>query len=37
MMKCPSKYKDDVKATEKSIQGATNAAPATNNYQSAEK
>ena len=37
MMKCPSKYKDDVKANEKSIQGATNATPATNNYQSAEK
>ncbi|HEX6193925.1 MAG TPA: cytochrome c maturation protein CcmE [Chitinophagaceae bacterium] len=37
MMKCPSKYKDDMKANEKSIQGAANTTPSANNYQSAEK
>jgi cytochrome c-type biogenesis protein CcmE len=29
--KCPSKYKDDIKATEKSIQSSTQTTPAENN------
>jgi cytochrome c-type biogenesis protein CcmE len=32
--KCPSKYKDDMKAAEKTIQGATKTAPADNNSAS---
>ena len=32
--KCPSKYKDDMKAAEKNIQGATKTAPADNNSAS---
>jgi len=31
MMKCPSKYKDDIKAAEKNIQNATQTSPAENN------
>ena len=30
MMKCPSKYKDDIKAAEKNIQSQSEATPATN-------
>ena len=37
MMKCPSKYKDDMKAAEKNIQNASQTTPAENNYNSAEK
>jgi cytochrome c-type biogenesis protein CcmE len=31
MMKCPSKYKDDIKAAEKNIQSTTQKSPAQNN------
>jgi cytochrome c-type biogenesis protein CcmE len=31
--KCPSKYKDDIKANEKSIQNSTQTDPATNNSE----
>jgi len=31
MMKCPSKYKDDMKAAEKNIQSSTQAKPSENN------
>ena len=31
MMKCPSKYKDDIKAAEKNIQTTTETNPAENN------
>ena len=34
MMKCPSKYKEDMKAAEKNIQSATQNAPAENNSAS---
>ena len=34
MMKCPSKYKDDMKAAEKNIQGAAKTAPPDNNSAS---
>ena len=37
MMKCPSKYKDDMKTAEKSVQDAVDATPAKSNYQAAEK
>src|ERR1051325_11956893 len=31
MMKCPSKYKDDIKAAEKNVQNSTQLTPAENN------
>ena len=37
MMKCPSKYKDDMKAAEKNIQNASQTNPPENNYNTAEK
>ncbi|HEX5653960.1 MAG TPA: cytochrome c maturation protein CcmE [Chitinophagaceae bacterium] len=38
LMKCPSKYKDDMKAAEKNIQNAAqNTVPADNSYSNPEK
>lgn len=37
MMKCPSKYKDDMKAAEKNIQSTTQASPATENNSAVNK
>jgi len=37
MMKCPSKYKDDMQAAEKNIQNASQASPPANDYKAAEK
>ena len=37
MMKCPSKYKDDMKAAEKNISNSASPATSNSSYESAEK